>query len=456
MISTISATTTNRLRPLGIRRQFERLCSERSLARKVCSLDGSTKNSTGMDNDSTGLHAISGIGGCGFSERTDGRIKYQRHSGTSSMFSIVGRKNSRHYSSSTSKKGKSSGESGQDHHAFFQEQLLELRQEQKQLGLTEDEMKNDHEISSSALNSADLEDQLNDWKSEQVEVFGETLADHDPAGPAIPNGNIRGNDDGGSNEGLDPDDRESRFQFTSEDRAAWGKPNPDPKDMQRVLEAVALERKKEADYAKSASLSPSSSSSSKEQRRGKQAEEHHESFSHVSEDGAGVHMVDVGRKATTARTAHARSEVWLPPEVLEAFAPGSRSESEKNPSAELVGPKGPIFATAKIAGIMACKKTSDLIPLCHPLPLDQVRLDIWLRDEDDDERGGTVVIECTCKVTHKTGVEMEALTGATVAALTIYDMTKAVSHNIRIRETRLLGKTGGKRTVLDGVEHRQS
>jgi cyclic pyranopterin phosphate synthase len=91
--------------------------------------------------------------------------------------------------------------------------------------------------------------------------------------------------------------------------------------------------------------------------------------------------------------------------------------------------------------IVSDRKTSELIPLCHPLPLDQVNVDIRL------ENGNTAVIRCECRVTHKTGVEMEALTGATVAALTIYDMTKAVSHQIRIEQTMLISKTGGKRTV---------
>ena len=112
---------------------------------------------------------------------------------------------------------------------------------------------------------------------------------------------------------------------------------------------------------------------------------------------------------------------------------------------------------------MAAKKTSDLIPLCHPLPLDQVQINIQLlpilpkkqqlpndnnNNNDNDGGGGTVIIDCICRVTHKTGVEMEALMGASIAALTIYDMTKAVSHNIKIKETRLIAKTGGKRTVV--------
>lgn len=86
------------------------------------------------------------------------------------------------------------------------------------------------------------------------------------------------------------------------------------------------------------------------------------------------------------------------------------------------------------------RKTSDLIPLCHALPLDQVKLDIRLVKNE-------VLINCVCRVTHKTGVEMEALTGATVAALTVYDMVKAVSHEVEITDTRLVAKTGGKRTV---------
>lgn len=86
------------------------------------------------------------------------------------------------------------------------------------------------------------------------------------------------------------------------------------------------------------------------------------------------------------------------------------------------------------------RKTSDLIPLCHPLPLDQVQMEIKVQ-------GNQVIIDCTCRVTHKTGVEMEALTGATVAALTIYDMVKAVSHQVQIIDTRLIAKKGGKRTI---------
>jgi len=312
-----------------------------------------------------------------------------------------------------------------------------------------------------------LGEQLDDWKSEQLRVFGETLADRDNAG------NSPETSPNNETTEPDPEERESRFEFTQEDLAAWGKPNPGADAMQHILDQVAAEREKEADYAKSAAsltamttaaaataaiattTETNCSGNGQSNNSDPSTAHHHESFSHVSEDGAGVHMVDVGRKAVTPRMAHARTEVWLPPDVLEAFLPKTEAGDGSSSSPELVGPKGPIFATAKIAGIMAAKKTSDLIPLCHPLPLDQVQLDIKLKDDESDEApagGGTVVVDCRCRVTHKTGVEMEALTGATVAALTIYDMTKAVSHNIRIRDTRLIGKTGGKRTVLDGIE----
>jgi len=104
---------------------------------------------------------------------------------------------------------------------------------------------------------------------------------------------------------------------------------------------------------------------------------------------------------------------------------------------EIASKKGPVFATAIIAGVMAAKKTHELIPFCHPLGLEDCQLGIAVEGND-------VVIDCRCTVQHKTGVEMEALTGASVAALTIYDMLKAVSHEIVIRDTRLMAKTGGK------------
>jgi cyclic pyranopterin phosphate synthase len=148
-------------------------------------------------------------------------------------------------------------------------------------------------------------------------------------------------------------------------------------------------------------------------------------FSHVDEHNRPT-MVDVGGKAATAREAHARTVVVLPNEVLAALD-----------GDEIRSKKGPVFATAIIAGVMAAKKTHELIPFCHPLGLDNCDVAIALD-------GNRAVIDCRCKVTHKTGVEMEALTGASVAALTVYDMCKALSHDIVISETRLMMKTGGK------------
>lgn len=138
-------------------------------------------------------------------------------------------------------------------------------------------------------------------------------------------------------------------------------------------------------------------------------------------------MVDVGEKAVTRRTATARAVVVFPADV----APDT--------DATLRTKKGPVFDTAIVAGVMAAKRTSELIPFCHPIALEDCKMAIEWRAK------GEVVVECSVSATHKTGVEMEALTGATTAALTIYDMCKALSHGIRIREVALVSKTGGKR-----------
>jgi cyclic pyranopterin monophosphate synthase len=144
-------------------------------------------------------------------------------------------------------------------------------------------------------------------------------------------------------------------------------------------------------------------------------------------------MVDVGEKPVTRRTAHAVAVVVLPPALAELLQGG-----------EITAPKGPIFQAAILAGIMGAKRTSELIPLCHPLPLDDCRIDIEARRPGKD---GSVEVEihCRARTQARTGVEMEALTGASVAALTLYDMGKAVTHGIVIREIRLLEKTGGKK-----------
>lgn len=143
-------------------------------------------------------------------------------------------------------------------------------------------------------------------------------------------------------------------------------------------------------------------------------------------------MVDVTDKTITKRVARAQSLIQLPPEMKEFM---------KND--ELYMKKGPVFQTAIIAGTMATKKTYELIPFCHQIPIESCKFTITM------DENLLVTITCEVKTTFKTGVEMEALTGALTAALTIYDMCKAVSHHIVILETKLTGKTGGKRTVFE-------
>ena len=150
-------------------------------------------------------------------------------------------------------------------------------------------------------------------------------------------------------------------------------------------------------------------------------------FSHLDEQGRAT-MVNVSEKQISHRTATARSIVSLPAEVLNQLTNG-----------DIQTKKGSVFQTAIIAGVMAAKKTGDLIPLCHPLGLDNCMIDISLNTDQE------VVIDCTATITAKTGVEMEALIGASIAALTVYDMCKAMSHDIVIKETKLMEKTGGKR-----------
>ena len=138
-------------------------------------------------------------------------------------------------------------------------------------------------------------------------------------------------------------------------------------------------------------------------------------------------MVDVSEKIVTKRIAKAQSIVVLGDVIMDLLQ-----------NEEIHTKKGPVFQTATIAGVMAAKRTSELIPLCHPLGLENCQVVVSVNEKRE------VVIHCTASVSSKTGVEMEALTGASVAALTIYDMCKAMSHDIVIKETRLMQKTGGK------------
>lgn len=136
-------------------------------------------------------------------------------------------------------------------------------------------------------------------------------------------------------------------------------------------------------------------------------------------------MVDVAAKAETARTATARGRIVMAPETLALIKEGRAG-------------KGDVLGVARLAGIMAAKRTSDLIPLCHPLMLSKVAVDLEAEGED------AIVIEATVTLTGKTGVEMEALTAVSIAALTVYDMVKAVDRGMRIENIRLVHKAGGK------------
>lgn len=149
-------------------------------------------------------------------------------------------------------------------------------------------------------------------------------------------------------------------------------------------------------------------------------------FTHISKDG-NPQMVNVSEKKITLRSARAQAVVDVGEEILDMI--------QNN---ELITKKGPVFQTAIIAGVMGSKKTAELIPFCHPLGLEDCQVKIHVADRK-------IVIDTEAVVTGKTGVEMEALTAASVAALTVYDMCKALSHNITILEVKLMEKSGGKK-----------
>jgi cyclic pyranopterin phosphate synthase len=154
------------------------------------------------------------------------------------------------------------------------------------------------------------------------------------------------------------------------------------------------------------------------------------SFSHL-DDNDNPNMVDVSDKSVTQREAVARAKIYMPPNIMPFLI-------ENNFKTK----KGAVFQTAILAGIMGVKKTADLIPLCHILPIEKCDVNIYVHGENE------IWVDCTVKVTGKTGVEMEALTGASIAALTIYDMCKALSQEMMIKEISLLSKIGGKSSYL--------
>lgn len=155
-------------------------------------------------------------------------------------------------------------------------------------------------------------------------------------------------------------------------------------------------------------------------------------FSHINEQNQ-PKMVNVSDKKITKRTAIAKATMFLGSEIVSHFT-----------NDELITKKGPVFQTAIIAGIQAVKKTSDIIPMCHPLLINGVDIDINIVDDEH------VAIFCKVTIEGKTGVEMEALTGASATCLTIYDMCKAISQKMVIQEVKLVEKTGGKSDIKNG------
>ena len=306
------------------------------------------------------------------------------------------------------------------------------------------------------------QDQLKELKQERISLFGtndsaqEITNNQNDAPSSIPSQPL---EQELTIEEMNAD-RESIYNFSKEEKAAWGSNSINKVYNQEFLDAVAKAREAKAIYEKTLNqdldqkmqdIANEAKSEYKSNTNNVEAVEEeiedvsmsNESsrpFTHLNSSGDQASMVDVGHKIVTRRTAKARSTVLFPPSVMSALGINTTSGNH-----EMIGKKGPIFSTAKIAGIMASKRTSDLIPLCHPLPLENVKIDIRLE-------GNRAIVECECSVSHKTGVEMEALAGASVAALTIYDMVKAVSHEVKIENTELVSKTGGKRLIEDGKQ----
>jgi len=154
-------------------------------------------------------------------------------------------------------------------------------------------------------------------------------------------------------------------------------------------------------------------------------------LSHFDDQGA-AHMVDVSDKAVTSRIATAKGRIIMAPETLAMIAKGTAK-------------KGDVLGIARVAGIMAAKKTPDIIPLCHPLPITKVAIDLTVNKAEN-----CVDIEATIKTTGQTGIEMEALTAVSVTALTVYDMVKAVDKAMQISDIRVVLKDGGKSGLYEG------
>jgi cyclic pyranopterin monophosphate synthase len=351
----------------------------------------------------------------------------------------------------------SSSMSAMDQHRMFLEQMNELQSEQRQLfGASTDPVEFDFGSSmmrQSQQQSHPIDD--DEEEKEELECSTITPAEHESAD----------DDDDDLLWERKKQDREHLYGFTEQDHVAWanhGRSNQhDGASSRLTIEEIT--RYRAAHFARldrqAEDLTPADGEVtsittpllSQQQQEGSSSSSTSTpgfpALSHVSADGSTLHMVDVGEKPLTTRIATAETIVQFPPAVVTAL----RKSSSSNNNGELLTKKGPVFATAITAGIMAVKQTSNLIPLCHPLFLSKVDVTIdWVEKEaasrDADNGAAAVRVTCTCKVARSpTGVEMEALVGCSVAALTIYDMVKAVSHDVVIAQTRLLHKEGGKR-----------
>jgi cyclic pyranopterin monophosphate synthase len=342
--------------------------------------------------------------------------------------------------------------SAMDQHRMFLEQMNELQAEQRQLfGASTDPVEFDFGSSmmrQSQQQPQQQQHQIDDDK--EGEECSMTPAEHEAAD---------NDDDDDLLWERKKQDRELLYGFTEQEHVAWanhGRSNQHDDDGANRLTMEEIIRYRAAHFARldrQAEDSPegevaSTTPLSQQQQDGSTSSTSAPNFalSHVSADGSTLHMVDVGEKPLTTRIATAETIVQFPSAVVTALR-----KSSSNDNGELLTKKGPVFATAITAGIMAAKQTSNLIPLCHPLFLSKVDVTIdWVEEEtasrDNDNGAAAVRVTCTCKVASgPTGVEMEALVGCSVAALTIYDMVKAVSHDVVILQTRLLHKEGGKR-----------
>ena len=374
---------------------------------------------------------------------------------SSARSSLFASRGGRSYSSSTSKprrqkernddnsRSSATGDAAAQHR-LFQEQLAELEQEREELfgsSSSEDEDVDDLKRTAEKILARESTASICETETEAI-VLDNPKRGKNQDGSLRPRQQDSSTTATTSTEEDWKVEREQLYGFTKQERQAWGSAGPahthDASFLQEIKDARQLLMQQQqqslagSDDVVDAAAPQAIPTSTLDANPPPQVVVH-DSLTHVAPDGQTVHMVDVGPKVATRRTATAESIVVFPDQVLDAFA--------RQGDQELVGPKGPIFATATLAGILAAKQTSSLIPLCHPLPLEQVEVDIQWRDRN------SVRVRCCCRVTHKTGVEMEALTGASVAALTIYDMVKAVSHDVQITSTQLLHKEGGKRSV---------